>query len=347
MENSIIKIIIADDSGFMRLLVSDILSAYNTIEIIAKVSDGKEAYEKTCELKPDVVLLDLNMGSYDGLYATTKIMESCPTPIIILSASGNTDMKEVMKALEAGAFDFLNKPVNSGNFRNISEALVKKIETASRVNKSTLQIKQTTCNTDKHSFDSNLLYSVVVIGSSTGGPTAVEKVLTRLPENMPVPVLIAQHMPANFVHSFTKRLNELIPLNVVVGELNEYIKEGTVYIAPGDKNMIIKRNKHNGRVQIDFTNEKFKEFNNPSVDALMLSVADIYKSKCVGVILTGMGQDGLQGMKKINEANGYTIAQSKETCVVYGMPKAVVENKAAKSIVNIDEIGGFVVSCLS
>lgn len=153
-------------------------------------------------------------------------------------------------------------------------------------------------------------------------------------------------MPSNFVPSFASRLNDLSPLNISMPRRGDLLKPGSVFIAPGSRNMIVERNE-NGEVQVNFISKTFKEFNYPSVDCLMLSVAETYGNRAIGVILTGMGRDGAMGMKAIKESGGYTIAQSKETCVVYGMPKEVIDNGNANSIVPLPEIGGFIVSCLS
>lgn len=340
------NILIVDDSVLMRLLISDILKEDETIKVVGFASDGNEAYLKTQELKPDVILLDMNMGEFDGIYAIKNIMKECPTPIIILSSIGNQDMNIILEALELGAVDFLNKPAkNNTNLRNDSETLIQKIKDAKQANLISFQNVIKKININSHTFDNNLNYEVIVIGASTGGPTAIETIITNLPNNLAVPVLIAQHMPENFVPSFANRLNNLTPLNVVVGKKDEKIVKGNIYIAPGNRNMIVKI--QNEEIYIDFTYKKFSEYNFPSVNALMLSVAEVYGKKSIGVILTGMGKDGAEGMKEIKNMNGYTIAQSQSTCVVFGMPKAAIEDNSIDSIIHLDEIAPFLVSCLS
>jgi len=342
-----IKVLLADDSGFMRLLVSDILKSDKEIEVIATASNGKDAVEKTIQLKPDVVVMDINMGEYGGIYGIEKIMEMRPTPIVILSAVGNTDFPIIQQGLNLGAVDYVNKPSqNNTKVKEVEQELIQKIKTASLANVEAGKIlKDVVQNSHEHTF-ANLNYDVVVIGSSTGGPGAVENLIKNLPDNMAVPVLIAQHMPANFVPSFAARLNDLSALNISMARRGDVLMPGSVLIAPGSRNMIVRKNEK-GETEIDFISKTYKEFNHPSIDALMLSVANIFGNRAIGVILTGMGRDGAQGMKEIKEKGGYTIAQNKETCVVYGMPKEVVENGDAKAIVPINEIGGFIVSCLS
>jgi two-component system chemotaxis response regulator CheB len=339
------RVLIADDSGIMRLLIADIIKEDASIEVVDTAKNGKEAAEKTSELKPDVVLMDMNMGEYDGIYGTKRIMEENPTPIIILSAVGNTNMSPILEALKAGAVDYLNKPEkNNSKIRDIEAELISKIKDASSANlSSTKKIKQSV-NYSTHTFTETLNYEIIVIGSSTGGPTAVETVITKLPSNLPIPVIIIQHMPENFIPSFAARLNQLTPLDVVVAQKDDEIKAGKIYLSPGNKNMIVKRERNN--IVFDFTDKKFKEYNFPSVNSVMYSVAEIYGKKTIGVILTGMGKDGADGLLSIKNAGGITIAQNKETSVVYGMPREAFESGAATHSVSINEMAYFLVSCI-
>lgn len=342
-----IRILIADDSGFMRLLIRDILVANKNMTVVSTVANGKEAVEKTVELRPDVVLLDMIMPDYDGLYAVREIMKKCPTPIVVLSSIGNSNIEPIMKALELGAFDYLNKPVKGNSqLRTIDAELFQKVKAAAN-SKVPISRKAIKGNKNDHVFAKKLLYKVVVIGSSTGGPNALEELLRRLPGNMAVPVIIAQHMPENFIPSFAKRLDKLIPLNVVVGIKGMVLQKGTVIIAPGNKNIVIRRDPVSKKVMIDYTFKKYTEFNNPSVDALMDSVAEVYGKRSIGVILTGMGKDGTVGMMKIKEVGGYTIAQNKESCAVFGMPREAIERNCIDSVVSIKGMGGFITSALS
>lgn len=346
MKGNGIQVLVADDSVFMRMLIKDILQEDRDIIVSAQAKDSKEALEMCKQYKPDVVLMDMNMGEYDGIYGVRKIMEECPTPIVILSAMGNTDMSPIMEALSLGAVDYLNKPVNNNsNIREVGENLIHKVKEAATVEIKRKPNTTTTFNVNPHSFNEQLNYDVIVIGSSTGGPTAVEKVITNLPGNLAVPVVIAQHMPSNFVPSFAERLNSLTPLQVTMARKDDELLPGKVLIAPGSRNVIVRR--EGNRVLIDYTHKRYKDFNFPSATGLMLSVAEVYGSKSIGVILTGMGRDGAEGLRAIYNAGGYTIAQSEETCVVFGMPRAAIEDKCVKQIVPLNEIGVFLVSCLA
>lgn len=341
-----INVLVVDDSVLMRLLIKDILQEDKEIIVSAQAKDSKEGLE-LCKLhKPDVVLLDMNMGDYDGLYGVKHIMEQCPTPIVILSAVGNTDMSPVLEALSIGAIDYINKPAkNSSDFSEITTSLIEKVRGAASAEVKQEQKKNAIVNVFPHSFVGDVNYDVIVIGSSTGGPSAIERVISNLPGNLAVPVIIAQHMPSNFVPSFAQRLDALTPLKVTMARKDDVLEPGKVLIAPGSRNIIVR--KENEKIVIDYTNTRYKEFNFPSVTGLMLSVAEVYKNKCIGVILTGMGKDGMEGMKAINDAGGFTIAQNEASCVVYGMPRAAVEAGAVKQVVPLNEIGGFLVSCLS
>ncbi|UKN01603.1 chemotaxis-specific protein-glutamate methyltransferase CheB [Paracrocinitomix mangrovi] len=333
----------------MRLIISDIINSEPGLNVVGTALDGKEAVEVVVRTKPDVVLMDMNMGEYDGLYGVKHILEKYKVPIIILSAVGNTNLEPVLEALRLGAFDYLNKPVdNKAKVRAIDHQIIEKIKTAALTNNKHFSTENATIkrNTFTHTFDSNLNYHVIVIGASTGGPTALERVITKLPENLPIPVIIAQHMPANFIPSFAKRLDGLTPLRVKIGYENEEILPGNIYLAPGDRNMIVKRNLNN-KVVIGFTQVKYPEYNNPSINALMLSANEVYKNKTIGVVLTGMGKDGANGLSAIYKSGGYTIGQDKTSSVVYGMPKEVAERGVIHKAVSIHEMAGFIVSCLS
>jgi len=327
-----IKVLVVDDSAVMRLLVSDILQHSESIKVVDTASNGKEAVKKTLELNPDVVVMDMIMGQYDGLYGVTQIMKQKPTPVLLLSSLGNTDLSPILKALHAGAFDYINKPSkNNTKIRDIEQKLIRKVILASKADLSKLGRQH---------------YDAIVIGSSTGGPSAIETVLAKLPGNLTIPVFIAQHMPENFVPSFVQRLNKISALEVVMGKRDMKATPGLVIIAPGNKNMIVRKNR-TGEIVISFNNKHFKEFNNPSINALMDSVAEVYGKKTIGVILTGMGKDGAHGVKKIKETGGFTIAQDEKTSVVFGMPKEAIRSGKIDSIIPIQEVGNFVVSCLS
>ena len=343
-----INTLVVDDSSVMRLLVKDILEQDKSIHVIDTAKNGKEAYLKTKELHPDVVVMDMIMGQYDGLYGVKQIMKNSPTPILLLSSIGNTDLSPIIESLNEGAFDYINKPANkSTRLRDIGKDIIYKVKQAAKSDIDKLANQKTASkNIFEHTFEENLPYDIIAIGASTGGPGAVEKVLSKLPRNLAVPVIVAQHMPENFVPSFVNRLNKITPLKVIMGKPGVKIEPGKVIIAPGSRNMIINRNEV-GKVVVGFTQKRYKEYNYPSINAVFESVSKVYGKKSIGIILTGMGKDGANGLVEIKNAGGYTIAQDEETSVVYGMPKEAVKSGKVDRIVSIDEIGNFVVSCLS
>jgi two-component system chemotaxis response regulator CheB len=331
----------------MRFLTADILKNATGFTILDFARDGKEAAEKCLQLKPDVVIMDMVMGEYDGIFGIEKIMQDCPTPIIVLSALGSTDMEPILKSLKLGAVDYHHKPDRSSkDIRENDVALIEKVRAASKVQVVALKKMPTPIeNSFQHSFSNNLNYDVIVIGASTGGPPALETLISRLPGNLSVPVIIAQHMPENFVPAFAARLNQHTPLEVTMAKKDDELLPGKIMLAPGSRNMIVRQNAK-GKVVIDFTSKRFKDYNFPSISGLMLSIAEVYRSRAIGVVLTGMGRDGSEGLKAIFNQGGYTIAQDKESSVVYGMPKEAAEIGAVKKIVPLKEIGPFIVSCL-
>ncbi|MEQ6168824.1 chemotaxis-specific protein-glutamate methyltransferase CheB [Ekhidna sp. MALMAid0563] len=340
-----LKILVVDDSAFMRLLITDLLSEDKEIEVAGTAINGLEAIEKTAELKPDIVLLDLNMAEYDGLYAVKGIMQKNPTPILILSSVGNTDLQPVFEALKNGAVDYINKPDrNKSKMRELQKELVQKIKSTSRAKPKKIGSVKSKVKVvpRKRSRKSN--YDLVAIGASTGGPTAIERVICSLPQDFDIPIVVCQHMPKVFIPQFVQRLGSLTSLEVVSATKGMSPTPGVVMFCPGHANLILKKEK--GKVTVDFTDEVYPEYNNPSINAMMLSAAKVYGNRMVGVILTGMGKDGVKGMKAINEVGGKTIAQNKESSVIYGMPKAASEAGAIEAILDIKDIGNYLVNNL-
>ena len=339
-----LKILVVDDSAFMRLLITDLLSEDSQIEVAGTAVNGLEAVKQVKALKPDIVLLDLNMAEYDGLYAVREIMKDYPTPILILSSVGNTDLQPVFEALKSGAVDYINKPDrNKSKMRELQKELIQKIKSTSRAKpRRAISKAQTKVVTRKRKSRSK--YELVAIGASTGGPTAIERVICSLPEDFDIPIIVCQHMPAVFIPQFVQRLGSLTQLDVVSATKGMHPTPGVVMFCPGHANLIL--NSKNGQPTVDFTDEVYKEYNNPSINAMMLSAAEVYKDKMVGVLLTGMGKDGVNGMKAIHGGGGKTIAQNKESSVIYGMPKAASEAGAVDVELDIKEIGNYLVNDL-
>lgn len=345
MSTARIRTVLIDDSAFMRKLIGDVIRRDEGIDLVGIAKNGKEGEELVLNLRPDVVVTDMVMSEYDGVYVVNSIMEKQPVPIILLSSLEKTDTR-IFDALKGGAFEFIDKPSDYRTDQLQGYRLVSLIKEASRTDINQLKARVTRrANNNQHSVGS-LNYDIIAVGASTGGPAAIEQLVTNLPRNLQVPVVIVQHMPARFIESFTARLNESNAISVQLASKGESLKGGVVYVAPGDTNMRIDRNVATGAPMVTFTQRKYREFNYPSIDCVFESIAETFVNRAIGVILTGMGKDGAVGLSKIREAGGYTIAQDEESSVVYGMPRVANEMGAVRQVVSLNEIPGFIVSCL-
>jgi two-component system chemotaxis response regulator CheB len=343
-----VKVLIVDDSAFMRNTLTSMVSSDPEIKVIGIARDGIEAVEKVAQLKPDIVTLDVEMPRMNGIEALRQIMAKHPVPVIMVSSLTTEEAKITLEALDIGAVDFIPKNLSdlSINITKIKESLIEKIK---KIGKRGLPLFKK-ISSPQHlempvtpSVDSHRRIGIVAIGSSTGGPKALQNILTKLPKDFPVPILIAQHMPPQFTAPFAERLNQLSEIEVKEAENGETIKKGVAYIAPGRGHMSIVRKKITETV-ISISENRGEYIYRPSVDALMLSVVECFSGHALGVILTGIGNDGLTGMKEIKNSGGRTIAENEASCVVYGMPKAVVEAGIADKIVPADEVAGEIIN---
>ncbi|WP_276371578.1 chemotaxis-specific protein-glutamate methyltransferase CheB [Chryseolinea sp. H1M3-3] len=337
-----VKTLLIEDSGFMRILLSDLLRRDSNIEVIGTAANGLDGVEKVKVLRPDVVITDMVMPRYDGLYVVQQLMKDLPLPIILLSSLDRTDPK-IFEALKEGAFDFVDKPAESEVLGGYLP-LTRMVREASLTDYLKLNQRLKGKNTFEHTFAAKLNYEIIAIGASTGGPSAVELILSNLPTNLSLPVVIAQHMPERFIESFAVRLNESTGIRVSVAKNGEQLLGQHIYMAPGTANMRIEMSDSGPVVQ--YVTDEYKEFNQPSIDCLFESVAKIYGRRAVGVILTGMGRDGAVGLNKIKDAGGLTIAQDEHSSVVYGMPKMAMESGAAIHQIPVTEISNFIISAL-
>jgi two-component system chemotaxis response regulator CheB len=326
-----IKVLVVDDSIVMRRIISDMLSKDGEIEVVGTARNGAEALEMVRRLNPDVVTMDIEMPVMDGLTALQHIMAESPRAVVMLSSMDKRQADITFKSLDLGAVDFIPKTGGSLSLdlEKESEGIISKVKAAAKARiiprRAPGSVQPTSMTTLSGDW-------IVLIGSSTGGPKALPEVLSRLPANLPAAVLVVQHMPEGFTRSFAERLNWVSALEVKEAEEGEEIKKGKVYIAQGNKHLTLKGN----RLHLD--DGPKVNFVRPAVDVLMRSVAPHYGPRTVGVVLTGMGSDGAAGMQLIKQMGGKTIVQSEETCVVYGMPKAVVELNAADRIVPLEDI---------
>lgn len=330
-----IRVLVVDDSFFMRKMVSDLLQSSGVIEVIDTAKNGIEAIEKTINLSPDIITLDVEMPKMNGLEALQKIMSQHPVPVIMLSSLTKQGADTTIQALQFGAFDFVAKPSGSISFdiNKVKKELIDKILLAHSQRDKLLKPWKKTKEIEKidHPVEDliysetgdNSVYGIVAIGTSTGGPRALQEVITKLPQNMPYPVLIVQHMPAGFTKSLAVRLNSLSKISVVEATDNEELEAGKVYIAPGDYHMEVKQRQ--SKFFISLNQEKAIAGHRPSVDTLYQSLGSLSLKK-VFVIMTGMGSDGTKGLLAAKKKGDILIAQDEQTCVVYGMPKSAVNS---------------------
>lgn len=332
-----IKVLIVDDSIFMRKLISDFVTKDDRLQVVGTAKNGLEAIKLTEELKPDVITLDVEMPEMDGLTALRHIMNRFPTPVLMVSSLTEKGAYETIKALQLGAVDFIQKPSGSVSldlFRVKEELLAKikavskarLVKTADPIHKETVQpkAKPIVSKIQKPQTMIKGFKQLFAVGTSTGGPKALETVITGLPADFKDPVLVVQHMPPKFTEYLAKRLDGISNVNVVEAQNNQIVSGGTVYIAPGDYHMEVR--KRGAEYRIALNKEGHQNGHRPSVDVLYDSVSKLAGLKRHYIIMTGMGGDGAAGMKRAKDSGNAvsTIAESEETCIVYGMPKTAV-----------------------
>jgi len=357
-----IKVLVIDDSLFMRTLVSDMLNSNPEIKVIGTAKNGKEAMNKILKLKPDCVTLDLAMPDWDGLTTLEQIMVQYPTPVVILSAHSKEDADITIKCLEAGAVSFVLKPSGeiSLDIEKVRLRLIEEVQAASRVDVQKLEVRKRArriTHDGRRTTDDGR--RVVIIGASTGGPQALEKILSSLPINFPFPIIIVQHMPTKFfTDSFAKHLGSICDLDVRVAEDSELLRSGRVYLVPAGYQLILKASsvvripssERNTEHEIRNTEQSIRNTDvmiclnkartgllSPSIDITMESAVKVYDGNTLGIILSGIGRDGCAGMKAIKTSGGKTIAQD-ETSLIFGMPKEVIHAGYADKVLPAEKI---------
>lgn len=345
--SEIIKILVVDDSAFMRKSITLLLESDKNLKVIGTAVDGFDAISKIKLLNPDIVTLDIEMPRMDGLTALRHIMTECPKPVLMLSSLTTEGAEETIKALELGAIDFIPKSISIGNasiggvkadlLRKVKEIfnnklLLRKINLLKKDKVATIpKIKQNSGNLPIK------IYKAMGIGISTGGPISLQKIVPLFSDRIRVPIFIVQHMPPKFTTSLAERLNKLSQLEVKEAEKGEVVRNGVVYIAPGGFHMIIKQDGLGNKL-IDISEQPAQSLHRPSVDVMLESIQNAYGKNILGIIMTGMGKDGFEGIKKLKNIGGYCLAQDEESCVVYGMPRAVIENGLADAIASLNDI---------
>ncbi|WP_166364138.1 protein-glutamate methylesterase/protein-glutamine glutaminase [Pseudomonas akapageensis] len=369
-----VKVLVVDDSGFFRRRVSEILSSDPSIQVVGTATNGREAIDQAMSLKPDVITMDYEMPMMDGITAVRHIMQRCPTPVLMFSSLTHEGARVTLDALDAGAVDFLPKNFEdiSRNPEKVKQLLCEKVHSISRSNRRFSGYAATAPQpaapaqpgvsglTSAHSAvaaaptaaparvvpsrapapvatspaPKRKAYKLVAIGTSTGGPVALQRVLTQLPASFPAPILLIQHMPAAFTKAFAERLDKLCRITVKEAEDGDVLRPGLALLAPGGKQMMVDSR---GMVKILPGDERLNY--KPCVDITFGSAARSYGDKVLAVVLTGMGADGREGARLLKQSGSHVWAQDEASCVIYGMPMAIAKANLADAIYGLDEIG--------
>jgi two-component system chemotaxis response regulator CheB len=354
-----IRVLIVDDSAFMRNALGKMLASDPEIEVAGIARDGVEALEKIAQLKPDLVTMDIEMPRMDGIEALRRIMATTPLPVIMVSSLTVEGARATLEALEIGAVDFLSKNLAdlSLNILQVREALLEKVKQIGRrrvrqAGRPPVRVSQAPASAfppgageHRTEYRKERRIAILAIGTSTGGPKALQDIIPKLPKDFPVPTIVVQHMPPAFTAPFAERLNELSQVRVKEAEEGEVLKPGVVLVAPGRGHMSVRRGRV-GECYVTIEENRPELIYRPSADVMMLSVAEIFPGRALGVILTGMGNDGEKGMRAIKASGGRTLAQSEETCVVYGMGRAAVEARVVDRVVPLLEVVGEIINAV-
>jgi two-component system chemotaxis response regulator CheB len=337
-----IRVLIVDDSAFMRTALSRMIASEPDLEVVATAGCASDALEKIAAVDPDVITLDVAMPGLDGLGTLRCIMNEFPRPVIMVSATTEKDAESTFSALSAGAFDYVPKQMSPASLEiaHIRADLIAKIRAAAHANETASANPWCRKSSKASREDSSVSAgaAVAAIGVSTGGPKALEEILPRLPADLPVPVLIVQHMPAGFTGPFAQRLNHLSRIEVREAVSRESLRRGVAYIAPAGVHMRVVKRLSDGKPIISLEPRPQDAPHIPSVDVMMKSVAEVFLNRSVGVIMTGMGSDGAEGMTAIFRQGGYTIGQDQDSCAVYGMPRVCAELGILSRVVPLSQI---------
>ena len=325
----VLRVVVVDDSAYVRKVVREILSRSPFIEVVGAARDGREALDLVEQLNPDVVTCDLNMPELDGVEFVREQMRRRPVPIIIMSVANET-AEAALTALDAGAIDFVQKPtaLASEKIFDVSTELLEKVKAAGNIALNRISAVPVppivpvsaplTAITGSHSVD------LVVLGISTGGPQALKRLIPQLPADFPVPVLMVMHMPVGYTEMYAAKLNELSQLEVREAAEGDAVKPGRVFLAQAGRHLTVKRDL-SGNVVMHLDARPFNTLHKPAVDVLFQSAAEVYGNRVLGVVMTGMGSDGKQGAAWIKAQGGLVYTEAESSCVVYGMPSVVVE----------------------
>lgn len=334
-----VRVLVVDDSALMRKLIPQIIERDTSIQVVGTAMDGEFALKKIAELNPQVITLDLEMPRMDGLETLKQVTRRYHLPVIVVSAHSKEGASSTLRALAHGAFDFVTKPKDaaSAHMEAIASELIAKIKVAAQTKVPT-GLAVTNVETQKvppkKARNAHAPNKIVVIGVSTGGPNAVQYVLSQLPADFPGSIVVVQHMPEGFTEMFAHRLDETCLIDVKEAQSGDLLLAGRALICPGNRHLKVRRMPL-GNIVVLSDDEKVNG-HRPSVDVLFRSAAQEFGSQTLGILMTGMGEDGAEGLGLIKAAGGITIAQSESSCVVYGMPKAAIERGYATRVVPLD-----------
>jgi two-component system, chemotaxis family, protein-glutamate methylesterase/glutaminase len=332
-----LRVLVVDDSAYIRKVVKEMLSRSPSIEVVGTARDGEEALDLVERLRPDVVTCDLIMPGTDGVEFIQRQMAIRPVPIVIVSIAAESS-ERVLSGLDAGAIDFVQKPTALATEKvfDVAEDLISKVTAAAgaplgrvRAAAAEAPVRVTATFQDR--------YSVLVIGVSTGGPKGLKSVVPRLPADFPVPAAIVLHMPVGYTEAYAKRLDEASALTVVEATEGEELRPGVVLVAPAGRHLTFCRD-GSGRVLTRLDVRPLDTAHRPSVDVLFQSAAEVFGERVLGVVMTGMGADGREGAAWIKARGGTVLTEAEETCVVYGMPRSVVEAGLSDEAVPLDRL---------
>ncbi len=335
-----IRVLIVDDSALVRKLLRDIVSADPEMEVAGVASTGIEAIRAVAELQPDVVTMDIHMPEMDGLAALEYIMRKMPLPVVMLSALAQKGASATLKALELGAVDFITKPSHYPSaVKEVREEVTLKIKTAFQARERVRRGHPRPGARKKvlPVVKAGKREKLVVIGASAGGPRALAEIMPMFPKDIPAAMLIVQHMPGVFTRSFAARLNSVSELPVREAEDGDEIRPGAVLVAPGGKDLVVSPDR-SGLGRVELVDSPNRTGATPRIDTTMITAAETFGPRTVGVIMTGMGSDGARGLERIKRNRGITIAQDEASCLVFGMPKVAIDRGLVDWVVSLEKI---------
>jgi two-component system, chemotaxis family, protein-glutamate methylesterase/glutaminase len=347
--NKMIRVLVVDDSALMRKLIPQLLERDNSIHVVGTAMDGAFALKKIEELKPDAITLDLEMPRMDGIETLRQIMRQQQVPVVVVSAHTHEGASTTFKALHMGAFDFVAKPENvlAEGMSEIATELIAKIKAAVNspfLRRSVLSAGRLSQPKPKRPNVLGPASKIVAIGISTGGPNALEYMLSHLPADFPAAILVVQHMPAGFTETFARRLNDSCAMDVKEAQSGDLLSAGRVLICPGDRHMRVRRMPL-GDVVVLSDDDKVNG-HRPSVDVLFRSVAPEFGADAVGLLMTGMGEDGAEGLGVMKASGALTLAQDEASSIVFGMPRAAIERGYANRVVSLEALANtLIVHC--